>query len=115
MSFFYYDIAFLIIFSIAVGLFLFKNRKKLQIESKVFLLYRTKVGLRVIEKLSKIIPSNFLCSVSIACGYILMVAAILFLFQAVKLFAGMLAVPNIPPLIPLVPYVTSIFKKEGQK
>jgi len=110
MAFFYYDIAFLVIFCLIVGLFLYKNRKKLQIESKVFILYRTKVGLRIIEKLSKIIPSEFLSTVIIASGYLMMISALYLLYISIKAFAGMIVVPNVPPLMPLIPYVTTIFK-----
>ena len=110
MDFFYYDISFLVIFCLIVGIFLYRNKKKLQIESKVFILYRTKVGLKIIEKLSKIIPSEFLSTVIIASGYLMMVSALYLLYISIKAFAGMIIVPNVPPLMPLIPYVTTIFK-----
>jgi len=110
MAFFYYDISFLVIFCLIVGIFLYRNRKKLQVESKVFILYRTKIGLRIIEKLSRVIPSEFLSTVIIASGYLMMASALYLLYISIKAFSGMIVVPNVPPLMPLIPYVTTIFK-----
>jgi membrane-associated protease RseP (regulator of RpoE activity) len=112
MKFLYYDILFLIIFSIIVALFLYKNRKKLEIEGKILLLYRTKIGIKIIEKISKKFPFliGILSYVSIFCGYILMILSICLIGFTLYLIITAIALPKIPPIFPLVPYITDIFK-----
>jgi membrane-associated protease RseP (regulator of RpoE activity) len=112
MEFFYYDIIFFAIFALIVGLFLYKNKKKLQIESKILLLYRTKFGLNFIEKVSSKAPwfFNFLAIVSIVCGYLLMIGGICLIVFTVFLIYSAVNLPKIPPLMPLVPYLPSMFK-----
>ena len=114
MKFFYYDLIFLIAFSLIVGTFLYRNRKKLQIESKIMLLYRTKFGLGFIEKISSRAPWFFsiLANVSIITGYFLMIASVFLLVQTIIIIWGATNVPNIPPLMPLIPYLPEIFKIE---
>lgn len=114
MKFIYYDLIFLVLFSLFVGLFLYKNRKKLQVESKILLLYRTSFGLKFIDKASKKYPFLFkiLADISIICGYFLMMGGVLLLIETVRLIWTAAIIPKIPPLIPLVPYLPSLFKIE---
>ena len=49
MGFLFYDIIFLILFCIGVAAFLYKNKKRVEIESKIIFLYKTKLGLDKIE------------------------------------------------------------------
>jgi membrane-associated protease RseP (regulator of RpoE activity) len=114
MEFIYYDLSFLVLFSLIVGLFLYKNRKKLQIENKILLLYRTSFGLNFIEKMSKKSPWIFrtLAVLSIASGFILMIIAIYMLLETIRLIWTSVVVIKVPPLMPLVPYLPSLFKIE---
>jgi membrane-associated protease RseP (regulator of RpoE activity) len=110
MNFIYYDLIFLLLFSLLVGLFLYKNKKKLQKEGLLYL-YRTSFGLDFIEKASKKIPIVFsiLAVLSIICGYFLMMGGIsLFLYTIVLIWKSALVI-KIPPLMPLLPYVPSLF------
>ena len=77
MSFYIYDIAFLVIFSLAVGLFLWKRRKNLKREGIMYL-YRTQVGVKFIDyvggKYKKTL--SVLGFIGIICGYGLMAGMI---------------------------------------
>jgi len=112
MRFLYYDLLFLVIFSIAIAFFLYKNRKKLQIESKILLLYRTKWGMKLINRIGTKYPSllNILVYCSIISGYVIMILAMYFIIQTLFLIINAVSLPNIPPLMPLIPYLPSIFK-----
>jgi membrane-associated protease RseP (regulator of RpoE activity) len=111
MKFLYYDIIFLIISCIAVGLFLYKNRKKLQKEGILFL-YRTKIGINIIDKISRKFPKtvNVLSYISIFCGYILMVSSLYLIWLSLILMINAVNLPKIPPIFPLVPYLPDLFK-----
>ena len=112
MVFFYYDLAFLILSCIVVGLFLYKNRKKLEIESKILLLYKTQFGIGFIEDMAKKHKwtLNILTYMSIFCGYLLMAGGIFLLIQTVHIMWTSVTLPKIPPLVPLVPYLPDLFK-----
>jgi membrane-associated protease RseP (regulator of RpoE activity) len=114
MKFIYYDLIFLVLFGLIVGLFLYRNRKKLQIESKVLLLYKTSFGLDFIERMSKKSPAFFriISLISIICGYLLMLGGIWLLIETVRLIWTSAIVIKMPPLMPLVPYLPSLFKIE---
>ena len=112
MSFIIFDLIFLGIFCLVIGLFLYKHKKKLKVESKVFLLYRTKVGLKFInwfsKKFSKLL--NVLSYFSITFGFFAMVIAFLLLYRSIELILSLVVVPKIPPIMPLVPYLPQIFE-----
>jgi len=114
MSFVVYDLIFLVLFTLATVVFLYKRRHKLQRQGILYL-YRTKVGLRVIEFVSKkyaniLRPLQYVILVS---GYALMVACI---WMIVKLtyyytvYSWFVKAIKIPPIIPLVPYLPNLFK-----
>ncbi|MFH1823429.1 MAG: site-2 protease family protein [archaeon] len=110
MSFVYYDLAFLVLFSVFLGIFLYKKRKKLEIQSKVFLLYRTKIGIKVIDWLGKKLGpcAGILSNLAIITGFTLFIGIFILLIQTVIL---MIQIPtNIPPILPLLPYVPQLFK-----
>jgi len=107
VNFVYYDLGFLVLFSICIALFLYKNRKKLQIESKIIFLYRTKMGIDTISYVAKKHPKllKFLSNFVIVAGYLIMVVAVGLLFWVLSLMFKSVVLPKIPPLIPLVPYI----------
>jgi membrane-associated protease RseP (regulator of RpoE activity) len=110
MGFFYYDLAFLILFILAAAIFLYVKRKNVQVESKVFLLYRTKLGLKIIDKLSRILPLNALTYASIFCGYAMMGFSFFLFYKLVEMMISGIVAPNIPPIMPLIPYMPALFK-----
>lgn len=115
MKFFYYDLIFFIVFCLAVAIFLIKNKKNVKVESKVFVLYRTKVGLKLIDYVSRRYGKllDYLSYVVITFGYILMITSIYLFFQLITMFIQMpelVKATKIPPIMPLIPYLPQIFK-----
>lgn len=113
MSFYIYDIAFLVVFFLVAGIFLYINKKNLKFE-KPLLIYRTKVGLKIIDYLSRKFRKQlrFLSYVVIGVGYMLMVAMIYLLVQIIYIyfkFPAIVKAVKIPPFMPLIPYITEIF------
>ena len=114
MGFFLYDLIFLIVFGGFLVFFLVKRKKKLQREG-ILILYRTKIGIKVIdyiaEKYKKLL--GFLEGFVILSGYGLMIMMLFLLFQLVYIFAKFpefVKAIKIPPLMPLIPYIPEIFK-----
>jgi len=114
MAFYIYDLTFLVLFSLGVGIFLWKRRKNLQREGIMYL-YRTKVGVKFInyvgEKYKKTI--GVLGFLGVICGYALMALMIYFLYYLIKIYLfspEIVRAIKIPPLMPLIPYLPSLFK-----
>lgn len=111
MSFVIYDLIFFALFCILIALFLIKNKKNLKRESKVFLLYRTKAGIKAINWFSKKFPKllDILSPVSITYGFVAMFAMIYLLIQSIILMFNSTIVTKAPPLMPLIPYLPQMF------
>lgn len=114
MSFYIYDISFLLIFSMLVGIFLYKRRHNLK-KDGIMYLYRTKVGIRFINyfgtKYKRFLSVYGFIGVIV--GYLLMISMIYFLYKLVYiyLFAPELVRQiKIPPLMPLIPYLPEAFR-----
>jgi len=109
-----YDIGLLIVFVLFVGLFLYRNRKKLQKQGLLFL-YRTSWGIKLINKVGNKYKKtlNFLSYISIGVGYLLMIGI---LYMVGKIIYIYIAYPQIvraikvPPITPLIPYLPQVFK-----
>ncbi len=112
MEFIYYDLTFLLLFCLFVGLFLYSRRKKIKVESKIFLLYRTKIGLRFISWASKTFRRalGVLSYFSITFGVFAMIMAFAMLFISIQMIFSLVTVPKVPPIMPLIPYLPQIFK-----
>ncbi len=114
MSFLKYDIALLVLFALFVFIFLYRNKKNLKKEGLLFL-YKTKWGIKLIDKTAKTFPKTLkaLSYVSISVGYLLM-AGMLYLFG--KIVWIYITAPNVvqaikvPPIMPLIPYLPQAFK-----
>lgn len=109
-----YDILFLIVFCLGVVLFLYKRRKNLKREGLMYL-YRTRVGIRFIDyigtKYKKTL--NVIAYLAIISGYLLMISMIFILFKTVQIYLSRPDIVNkisIMPVMPLVPYIDTIFK-----
>jgi len=113
MSFYIYDITFLVVFTALVVWFLWRRRSNLKREGIMYL-YRTQVGVKFIDyiggKYKKTI--SVLAFIGIICGYFLMAAMLYFLYKLIYIY---LFVPDIvraikiPPLMPLIPYLPEAF------
>jgi membrane-associated protease RseP (regulator of RpoE activity) len=109
MDFIYIDLIFLALFVIIVSAFLYLKRKNVQVESKIFLLYRTQIGIKIINKLSKILPIGFLSYVSIFFGYVMMFASFFLFYYLFRMMISSVILINVPPVMPLIPYLPQIF------
>lgn len=114
MSFVLYDLAFLALFTLVVALFLYRRRDNLKREGMLYL-YRTKVGLKIIEYTSTHFSGLLrpLQYVVVASGYILMVSMVWFLAKFTYIYTisePLVKATKIPPIVPLVPYLPEIFK-----
>jgi membrane-associated protease RseP (regulator of RpoE activity) len=114
MAFYVYDIIFLIIFCLFVGIFLYRKRANLKREGIMYL-YRTQVGVKLInyigEKYKKTISAFSI--LGIISGYILMASMVYFLGKLVYIYVFMPEIVKaikIPPLMPLIPYLPEAFK-----
>ncbi len=116
MRFLFYDLTFLIIFSLFVVIFLYKKRKNLKREGLLYL-YRTKVGIKLIDFIGKKYKKTLkvLSYFVILTGYTLMLSMLYLLGKLVYLFfkfPEIVKAIKVPPLMPLIPYLPSIFKIE---
>lgn len=112
-----YDIGLLIIFAIFVGIFLYRNRKKIQKEGLLFL-YRTSWGIKLIEKTGQKYKKTlkFLSYVSITVGYLLMVGVLYIVGRIVYIYAfrqDIVRAIKIPPITPLFPYIDKVVPNLG--
>jgi membrane-associated protease RseP (regulator of RpoE activity) len=92
---------------------LYKRRGKIKVE-KPFILYRTKFGIELINKISKKDKLlNPLEKIIIVFGYILMAIGLFMVYLIVKIIVfspeRYFGVINAPPIFPLIPYFTTIF------
>ncbi len=114
MGFFIYDLIFLIVFGTFLTIFLIKRKEKIQREG-ILILYRTKLGIKIIDYLSKR-HKKFIKSLEyivIFIGYALMLSMLYLLFHLVYIFSKFpefIRAVKIPPLMPLIPYIPRIFK-----
>jgi membrane-associated protease RseP (regulator of RpoE activity) len=113
MSFLIYDLSFLVVFSLAIAVFLYLKKTRITKDGWMYL-YKTRVGLKIIDYLgtkNKKLMKVF-SYIIIATGYVLMVIMLWLLYQMVKLFLNpaFIQAVKIPPLMPLIPYLPSLFK-----
>jgi len=113
MSFLYYDLAFLIAFSVFITIFLLKKRRKLKREGAIFL-YRTKLGIKVIDNFAKKHKQVLerIGNLSIIVGFFLMGAAIFLLINTAYIYARYPLITRYikaPPVAPLIPYFPRLF------
>ena len=113
MDFGFYDIILLVLFIIIVSLFLYIKRDNLKRE-KLFFLYRTKWGIKLINSLGKKYQKTLkvLSYFSIILGYILMIGMAYLFGKMVWIYAfnaDLVRAIKVPPVIPLIPYLPKIF------
>ena len=109
-----YDIVFLVIFCLAVFIFLYRKKHNLKREGIMYL-YRTQVGIRFINYVGTKYKKTLrvFSFLSVISGYILMAMMIYLFGQLVYIY---LFVPRIvqaikiPPIMPIFPYVDQAFK-----
>ncbi|MEM4230271.1 MAG: site-2 protease family protein [Candidatus Pacearchaeota archaeon] len=114
MSFFIYDITFLILFCIFIITLLYFKRNNTKREGLLFL-YKSQFGIGLIKKMGEKYKKIlfFLEYFVVFLGYVSMIIALYFLFQLVYMFfkfPEFIKAVKIPPIMPLIPYLPSIFK-----
>lgn len=112
-SFLFYDLCFLIIFSLSIFIFLYKRKKKIEREGILYI-YRTKIGIKLIDYIGKKCKKtlDILQYISISIGYLLMVGMLFLLSRVIYTylkFPEITRVLKAPPLMPLIPYFPRIF------
>lgn len=110
---YFFDIIFLIVFTLVISIFLYTHRKNLK-KDGIMYLYRTSIGLKLIDSLGKKYPKTLrvLSYISVFCGYLLMLASFYMLYTIIYAFTNVQFVKaiKVPPLMPLIPYLPEIFK-----
>lgn len=117
MSLILYDIAFLVVFTLVATWFLYQHRHNLKRQGWIFL-YHTKLGLvmmdRYAQRYQRILrPLQY---VIVAVGYVLLIVMSWLLITTVHDYVTspfLARALKIPPLLPLFPYFTQIFKIES--
>jgi membrane-associated protease RseP (regulator of RpoE activity) len=114
MSFYIYDLSFLILFSILITIFLIRNKKNVKREG-ILILYKTQLGIKIIkylgEKHRKFL--HYLGYFVVFVGYLLMLGGIFLIAQITYWFVRnpeLFEVIKVPPITPLIPYLPEIFK-----
>ena len=97
------DLVFALIFYALLFLFYLKNKEKFQVQGGIFALYKTQLGIKLMNKLAKKNPKllRFLSTFSIGIGFIGMLFIIFTLFQGVyKLIFNPASPPVVAPVLP---------------
>lgn len=107
---------FLVLFCLVLFIFLYKRRKNLKREGITYL-YRTSIGLKIIDSVSKKYPRflNFLGYVIIVFGYTAMAVMLYLLGKTLMIFfqsPEFVRFVKIPPLAPLIPYLPQLFNAD---
>jgi len=100
-----WDIILALVFYFALYIFFVKNRKKFEVQGKVFVLYKTKWGIKLMDAIAKKFPRllNALSYVSIIIGFLGMIIMSILL---IKLTLDFLIIPNAPSQVaPVLPGV----------
>ena len=105
-----FDLIFAVIFYSLIFLFYLKHKDKFEIQNKIFALYKTQLGIKLMDKYSKIFPRflNFLGYISIITGFIGMI----FIFYTIikgtykLIYDSFLGVQTQPVLAPVLPGVS---------
>jgi len=98
-----WDLMLLLIFFLLIYIFYLTNKKKFEVQGRVFFLYRTKFGLKFMNKISKFSPRllKIIGIIGIIVGFIGMVGMFYLLIQmTIKLIFIPAAQPGLVPVLP---------------
>ena len=101
-----YDILFAVIFYGLIVIFFLKYRERFEVQGKIFVMYRTKLGLRLMDYLSKKIPT--LLKIFSFMGVIIGFAGMAYItYFIVRYTLKFIFIPGTaPPLAPVLPGVS---------
>ena len=97
------DLIFALVFYGLIFLFFITHRKKFEVQWKIFVLYKTKIGLKLMDRISKIFPKcwEYLGYLGVVVGYLGMVAILYTLvIGTYRLISVPDATPAVAPLLP---------------
>lgn len=114
MSFVAIDVVLFAFFTLITALFLYKHKNKIARDGILYL-YRTQIGVKIIDRISKKYSKiiGAFQYVSIASGFVLMISIVWFIvkFSITYITSPTMAQTlKIPIIMPLFPYVPSLFK-----
>ena len=98
-----WDLILLLIFFLIVYVFYLTNKKKFEVQGKIFFLYRTKFGLKLMDRISKFSPKlmKVIGIVGIIIGFIGMILMFFLLVQmTLKLIMQPTSAPGLVPVLP---------------
>lgn len=101
-----FDLIFALIFYGLLFLFYLRNKNKFEVQSKIFALYRTKIGIKLMDKYSKIFPKflRFLGYVGILVGFLGMIFIFYILIRGTY---NLIFIPGSPPVVaPVLPGIS---------
>ena len=118
-NFVFYDLTLLVLFTIFIAIFLYKNRKKVEREGILYL-YKTSVGLKLMDRLANKFkkPLHIISYLVVGVGYILMAGVIYYLIVSIYQYVRYAdqftsIVGNAPPIALFIPYFPQIFGWES--
>tara|TARA_Y100000034_G_C6853619_1_gene387571 strand:+ start:48 stop:1202 length:1155 start_codon:yes stop_codon:yes gene_type:complete len=98
-----WDLILLVIFFLIVYIFYLTNKKKFEVQGKIFFLYRTKFGLKLMNSISKWSPKllKVIGIIGVIIGFIGMIAMFFLLLQmTIKLLISPASAPGLVPVLP---------------
>jgi len=118
-SIIFYDIIFLVLFTLFIGLFFYKNRKNVKRELGIAFLYKSQWGVRMINHIGKKYRKtlNFLRYPIIFVGYFLMIVVLFLISRAAWVYVRhpilVTDIIKAPPIAPVIPYFPRLFGLES--
>ena len=117
VSFWIYDVGFLVLFSLFVVWFLMSRKKSLSREGIIFM-YRTKFGMKAINYIGDNFKKTLhsLKYVIIGVGFVLMGVMVWMMGQTVSIYVLYPEITKLikaPPIAPLIPYFPKLFGMES--
>ena len=98
-----FNIIFAVIFYGLLYIFYLKHKNKFEVQGKIFALYRTKLGIKLMDKIAKKFPKtlNFIGHLGILFGFAGMIFMLYYLFKgAYNLLFVKGATPVVAPVLP---------------
>ncbi len=98
-----WDLLLAVIFYLIILVIFFWKREKFTVQSKIFIMYRTKLGLNGMDKLAEKYPRllNWIGYLSITIGFVgMIVILVLLVLETIKLFTTPEAAPGLAPVFP---------------
>jgi membrane-associated protease RseP (regulator of RpoE activity) len=114
MAFWVYDIVFLLVFILIVSIFIYKNRKRVGRELGIMFLYRTQLGVRILDNIAK--KNRKILGIMryaiVFFGYLLMISILYLIGKSIYDYVTQPLITEViksPPIVLLIPYFPTIF------